>query len=88
MAKTAKKKYTLSQILFLLVLLGLSALYRFYFGGEQVISLDDIPDYSGQAYVAINGNQPFFTEADYTTTSYETYSPLDGLGQRPTWARN
>lgn len=81
MAKTAKKKYTLPQILFLAVLLGLTALYRFYFGSEQIISLDDIPAYSGEAYVAVNGNQPFFTEADYTTVSYETYSPLDGLGR-------
>lgn len=81
MAKTAKKKYTLPQILFLAVLLGLTALYRFYFGSEQIISLDDIPAYSGEAYVAVNGNQPFFTEADYTTISYETYSPLDSLGR-------
>jgi len=81
MAKTAKKKYTLPQILFLAVLLGLTALYRFYFGSERIISLDDIPAYSGEAYVAVNGNQPFFTEADYTTVSYETYSPLDSLGR-------
>ena len=81
MAKTAKKKYTLPQILFLAVLLGLTALYRFYFSIERIISLDDIPAYSGEAYVAVNGNQPFFTEADYTTLSYETYSPLDSLGR-------
>lgn len=80
MAKTAKRKYTLPQILLLAVLLIATALYRYYYGGEQIISLEDIPEYSGEAYVAINGNQPFFTEADYMTVSYETYSPLDGLG--------
>lgn len=81
MAKTAKRKYTLPQILLLAVLLIATALYRYYYGGEQVISLEDIPEYSGEAYVAINGNQPFFTEADDTTVSYEIYSPLDGLGR-------
>ena len=64
MAKTAKRKYTLPQILLLAVLLIATALYRYYYGGEQIISLEDIPEYSGEAYVAINGNQPFFTEAD------------------------
>lgn len=81
MAKTAKRKYTLPQILLLAVLLIATALYRYYYGGEQIISLEEIPEYSGEAYVAINGNQPFFTEADDTTVSYETYSPLDGLGR-------
>ena len=81
MAKTTKRKYTLPQILLLVVLLLATALYRYYYGGEQIISLEDIPEYTGEAYVAINGNQPFFTEADYTTASYETYSPLDGLGR-------
>ena len=81
MAKTAKRKYTLPQILLLAVLLIATALYRYYYGGGQIISLEDIPEYSGEAYVAINGNQLFFTEADDTTVSYETYSPLDGLGR-------
>ena len=81
MAKTAKRKYTLPQILLLAVLLIATALYRYYYGGGQIISLEDIPEYSGEAYVAINGNQPFFAEADDTTVSYETYSPLDGLGR-------
>lgn len=43
--------------------------------------INSIPDYSGIAYIPINGNIPFFTQADYTTTSFETYSPLDSLGR-------
>ena len=31
--------------------------------------------------MAVNGNRPFFTEPQYTETSYETYSPLDPLGR-------
>lgn len=33
-------------------------------------------------YVKVeNGNEPFFSEGDMTTTSYEKYSELDGLGR-------
>ncbi len=44
-------------------------------------SLDDIPEYTGDAYVALNGNQPEFSEGDITTSSFEFYSPLDALGR-------
>lgn len=43
--------------------------------------LSDLPAYSGEPYVTVNDNQPFFTEEDYTTNSFETYSPLDDLGR-------
>lgn len=45
------------------------------------ISLSDIPVYSGQPYVAINGNNPYFQDSDLVTTSYEHYSDLDSLGR-------
>lgn len=45
------------------------------------VSLDNIPVYSGNAYVPVNNNVPYFTSADYTTTSFEEYSPLDSLGR-------
>ena len=44
-------------------------------------SLQDIPAYSGTPYTEVNGNQPYFTEADLTTQSFETYSELDSLGR-------
>ncbi len=40
-----------------------------------------IPIYSGSAYVEVNGNVPYFTEAEMQATSYEYYSPLDSLGR-------
>lgn len=52
--------------------------------GDTVLKAEDIskiPEFSGVAYVAINDNQPYFTEKDYTTKSYEYYSPLDDLGR-------
>ena len=44
-------------------------------------SLADIPAYSGTPYVALNNNIPYFTDADFTTASFESYSSLDSLGR-------
>lgn len=33
------------------------------------------------AYVAVNGNVPYFTDADLTDVSFESYSDLDSLGR-------
>lgn len=48
---------------------------------QVIVSLDDIPEYSGEPYVAINDNQPSFTENDYTTEAFEEYAELDYLGR-------
>ena len=50
---------------------------------EEAVAFDFslIPEYSGDAYVVVNDNVPFFTEEDMVTTSYETYSELDELGR-------
>uniref|UniRef100_UPI00405722C6 DNA/RNA non-specific endonuclease n=1 Tax=Agathobacter sp. TaxID=2021311 RepID=UPI00405722C6 len=45
------------------------------------VSLESIPEYTDEPYVVINDNMPFFTEEDYTETSFETYSELDALGR-------
>lgn len=48
----------------------------------ETVSLDSLPAFDGtSAYVEINGNQPYFSEADYTTEAFETYSELDSLGR-------
>ncbi|MEQ2456390.1 DNA/RNA non-specific endonuclease [Flavonifractor hominis] len=44
-------------------------------------TLDQIPAYSGEPYVTVNDNEPFFTEEEFTTESFETYSELDDLGR-------
>lgn len=48
---------------------------------ESSYSLDSIPDYSGSAYVTVNDNHPYFSDADLTTTSFESYSEFDSLGR-------
>lgn len=44
--------------------------------------LSSIPAYSGEPYVVVNNNVPYFTDNDLAqTTSFETYSDLDSLGR-------
>lgn len=47
----------------------------------EELSLADIPAFSGEAYVVLNGNVPEFQQTDYTTESFEFYSELDELGR-------
>lgn len=45
------------------------------------LSLEDIPEYTGELYVTINNNIPYFEEKDFTTESFEIYNKLDNLGR-------
>lgn len=40
-----------------------------------------IPEYTGEPYVCVNDNVPFFTEEEKTTDTFESYSELDNLGR-------
>ena len=48
---------------------------------EVIFDLSSIPEYSSSPYVEINNNIPYFTEEDYTTQAFETYSDWDELGR-------
>lgn len=48
---------------------------------DVTLSVANIPAYSGSPYVAINNNVPQFLDSDMSTSSYEYYSELDGLGR-------
>ncbi len=43
--------------------------------------INEIPDYSGQIYIKINNNTPYFNENEYTTEPFERYSNLDEKGR-------
>lgn len=43
--------------------------------------LQKIPAYQDAAYVTVNDNVPFFTESEFTTEPFESYSDLDSLGR-------
>ena len=73
------------QLLSALAVLILAAFYLYQdlsapeAGGA--ISLADIPAYTDTPYVELNGNEPDFDQADFTTESFETYGELDSLGR-------
>ncbi len=47
----------------------------------DAITLDNIPEYSGDPYISIYDNQPLFSKDDYTTIAFEEYAELDYLGR-------
>ena len=54
-----------------------------FISNSNIISTDiqNIPEYSGNPYIILNNNKPSFTENDYTTNAFETYSDLDRQGR-------
>lgn len=44
-------------------------------------SISEIPEYSGQIFVKINNDIPYFDSKDYTTEPFEKYSKLDKKGR-------
>lgn len=45
------------------------------------VTMEDIPEYSGEPYVILQDNWPDFDVEDLTTEPFETYSELDSLGR-------
>lgn len=45
------------------------------------VKVSEIPKYSGECYVELNDNIPWFTEDDITKECYEKYYKLDKLGR-------
>ena len=77
--KYRRSGYSLISILVALVIAGV--LWSQSATPAPPVDLADIPEFSGAPYVEINGNIPYFTDEDMTTTSYESYDPLDRLGR-------
>ena len=50
-------------------------------GAPHAVSVQDVPAYTGSAYVILNGNQPRFTQEELYTRSYEHYAQQDDLGR-------
>lgn len=48
---------------------------------QNSYDLNNIPEYNNEPYIVLNDNIPEFTEADYTTESFEKYSELDSLSR-------
>ena len=72
-----KKKYSLVWIL-ICILLGIWIPFR----ETNSVELKDVPAYSGEPYVELNGNAPEFSDEEkQNTKAFEKYSPLDSLGR-------
>lgn len=87
-----KRKIDLKQILMIsIIIILLTALsyistnMPYSIPNDKIVSsysrMDEIPEYSGQIYVEINNNTPYFNEEDYKTEVFETYSDLDEKGR-------
>lgn len=90
-----KNNYNLNQKLILILFIIIVGIVGYFYNNyvdstsstqntnSNTISfnLDNIPEYSDTPYVTINNNIPFFTQSDYTTEAFETYSNLDNLGR-------
>lgn len=79
-----KKRFKITVILCIalcMVMTGCGAQAQVGGNTDRGIELSQVPEYSGQPYVAINNNEPEFDEADFTVSSFETYSSLDSLGR-------
>ncbi|MCP1103376.1 DNA/RNA non-specific endonuclease [Lachnospiraceae bacterium PAL113] len=48
---------------------------------QYVSNIESVPEFSGEPYVVVNENEPFFEEEDYTEEAFEEYSDLDSLGR-------
>ncbi len=96
MGRKRNKRNTLNELVILIciaIIIGITG----YFGignadnntkdnitkssNSTTINLDNIPEYNQSPYIEINGNKPYFTESEYTTKAFETYSDLDSLGR-------
>jgi len=83
MAKSRSRsdpQLTPKQWVILIVLCVAVAAVRWYLRPEP-ISLDQVPEYTGAAYVTLEDNEPGFTRDDMTLEAFEYYSELDYLGR-------
>ena len=77
-----KKLSGSARIVALVLALTLAAAGYWQWGGTvSDFSYEDIPAYSGEAYISVNDNEPFFSEEELTTRAFEEYSELDELGR-------
>lgn len=46
---------------------------------EEKVTSSEIPEFSGEAFIVLNDNQPEFSAKDMKKEPFESYSPLDSL---------
>ena len=83
MRKKIMKFAAIAIALITIICIAIFCILNWLYSEKSVNAVDvlNIPEYSGVAYVEVNGNKPFFTESDISTDSFEYYSKLDSLGR-------
>ncbi len=76
-----KKNVFLCLLLALSLVCNLSVMSASATVQKDKITLNNLPAYSGEAYVELNDNVPSFSKKDMTTKAFEKYSELDDLGR-------
>lgn len=76
-----KKNVFLCLLLALCLVCNLSVMPASAALQKEKITLNNLPVYSGEAYVELNDNVPSFSKKDMTTKAFEKYSELDDLGR-------
>ena len=76
----SKKKKWIALVIAVLALVGAYFINRTN-APQYSASVMNVPEFSGEAYVVINDNQPEFSQDELVTDSYEYYTELDGLGR-------
>lgn len=88
-----KKKQSAGSIfisLFILAGIGITGIYQQidnFFETEEknketvTYTLEEIPAFFEEPYIALNDGKPLFSEADYNKDSFENYSEVDSLGR-------
>lgn len=74
-------KRLLSFLILCALLLGGCISVEFVQPTQATLPPNAFTEQTNEAYAIVNGNEPYFTENDLTTNSFESYSPLDQLGR-------
>ena len=78
------KRISLSLLLIFALLLSSACSFSFFENKNPKApsyDLSSVPPFGEDAVVVINDGKPYFTEDEYTTKSFESYSDLDALGR-------
>ena len=76
--KTQKR---ILSLLFLVLLLLTGCGRQMPAEATKEFNYSSVPAYTGDPYVAVNSNVPFFTEKEITAEGFESYGPLDQMGR-------
>ena len=79
--KMKKKNVFMCLLMALTLICNLSVMPASAATQKDVVTLSNIPAYSGEAYVELNNNVPNFKKSELTKKAFEKYSKLDDLGR-------